>query len=135
MANKVILHDTPCPLDKLKVYPEGQKFDIIEPAIRDSKGRFVAGTPPIQPNGRPKKENTITDQVRELLKLSPQDAKEFKPSNAAQVIAHKFYLQAMNDPQLLKELLNRLEGKVIEQIELDQRQVSIQYELVKNETH
>ena len=41
--------------------------------------------------------------------------------------------QARKDPQVLKELLNRVEGKVVEQIDIQGTQVTLTYELTRRE--
>jgi hypothetical protein len=51
---------------KKKKVKEDQKSPIKKENIRDNKGRFVKGIAP-NPKGRPKKEDTYSDTMKELL--------------------------------------------------------------------
>jgi len=79
------------------------------------------------PAGRPKKGDTITSQVQEILEQT--DSKSGKTH--ARLIAEAMVKLALKDSQVLKELLNRCEGKVTDAIDMRTEAVSILYELVK----
>ncbi len=89
--------------------------------------------PPWQPGqsgnplGRPKKQDTITSLVKDI--LDQVDGKTKK--TYAQLVAEAMVKGALKDPQILKELLNRCEGKVREEIDMQTTGVSILYELVR----
>ena len=100
-----------------------------KPAVRDSNGRFVANNT-ANLAGRPLLKHTVSDQLRRLLDMTDEEIDKFKPKTGAQVIALKMYNGA-DDPQVLKELLNRTEGKVTDSIEIGPRDVSIRYEQVE----
>ncbi len=79
------------------------------------------------PLGRPKKQDTITSLVKDI--LDQVDGKTKK--TYAQLVAEAMVRGALKDPQILKELLNRCEGKVREEIDMQTTGVSILYELVR----
>ena len=71
---------------------------------------FKKGEPSGNPKGRPRKENCITSLVKERLdELVPNDKQK---RTWAQVIADALMVGAMKNPALMKELLDRMEGKV-----------------------
>lgn len=75
---------------------------------RDAKGRFVKGRP--GGPGRPRKEHCISAQ---LFLLMEQEAPGGKGRTYAEMIALAIVQQAMKgNPGYLKELMERLEGKV-----------------------
>ena len=79
------------------------------------------------PLGRPKKQDTITSLVKDI--LDKTDDKTNK--TYAQLVAEAMVKGALKDPQILKELLNRCEGKVTESIDMQTQGISILYELVR----
>lgn len=82
------------------------------------------------PLGRPKKALTITSLLRD--KLDEKDPKTGE--TYAQGIVKAMLKNALKDPQVLKELLNRCEGKVTDVVDMQGTSVSITYELVKDVT-
>ena len=79
------------------------------------------------PKGRPKKENTISSILQDLLKQKDKATGKTQ----AQLIAEAMLKQALHNPQVLKEVLERCEGKVTESVDMRTTGVSILYELVK----
>lgn len=120
----LITHSTPLPLDKL---PDREKSDITPiNIVRDEKGQFLPGS--VASPGRPRRSKSISDQLQHIINMSQEELKAFTPNTGAQMIALDMFKNS-KDPQILKELLNRVEGKVVEQIEVEQRSVNIVYEL------
>lgn len=78
------------------------------------------------PAGRPTKEACITSLVKQYLETKDKHGQTY-----AQLVAEAMVKGALKDPQILRELLNRCEGKVKDEIELETRSVSILYQLVK----
>ena len=103
-----------------------QDVNIIP--LRDNEGRWLQGQS-AHPEGRPPVKHCISDQLRRILDLSPEEIKDFKPTTGAQVIALRMYKDS--DSQVLKELLNRAEGKVTDVVDMRTQAVSILYEMVK----
>ena len=110
----VILHDTPAPLDKLRVFPE-KNINITK---RDSNGKFLPGAVG-NPQGRRPTQPIITPYIRQILK-EKRDGKE-----NARLVAEKLVKMALNNPSAMKELIDRVEGKVTETIDIESRNVSI----------
>ena len=79
------------------------------------------------PAGRKPKALTITSLLKDKLDTIDPLTKE----TYAQGIVKAMLKQALKDPQVLKELLNRCEGKVTDTIDMQTAGVSILYELVK----
>ena len=80
------------------------------------------------PLGRPKKDACITSLVKDIL-----DKKDKTGKTYAMLIAEAMVKQALKDPQILKELLNRTEGKVVDSVDIQGTHVTITYELTKRE--
>ena len=82
------------------------------------KGKFKKGQV-TNPNGRPKKDYTITSVIKEMLNL-PCDAaipgadgvKTWRQLIARAIV----YGAAKGNPQMIKELLDRTDGKVLQPI-------------------
>ena len=119
-----LLCDIPGGLDRLPQYPP-REVDITK---RDNEGRWLSGQS-AHPQGRPLVAHCISDQLRLILNMSMEEIKAFKPATGAQVIALRMYLD--RDPQVLRELLNRAEGKVRDTVDLQTTATSIIYELAK----
>lgn len=80
------------------------------------------------PLGRPKKALTITSLLRDKLdEIDPKTGETY-----AQGIVKAMLINARKDPQVLRELLNRCEGKVTDVVDMQGTSVSITYELVKD---
>lgn len=78
------------------------------------------------PNGRPKKGKTITDEVRKLL---AESAESDTPMTKAQALAKVWLDKAMTgDPQTLKLLVEHLEGKAPQPIVGDEDSAPIKIE-------
>ncbi len=106
---------------------------LIDKTGVKQRGNIANLQPPWQPGqsgnplGRPKKQDTITSLVKDILDKTDDKTKK----TYAQLVAEAMVKGALKDPQILKELLNRCEGKVTEQIDMQTTGVSILYELVR----
>lgn len=74
------------------------------------------------PNGRPKKEKCITDQIRATLDKIPELLPNSTPNSGkltnAQIFADQMVLEALKgNSAIVKEVLDRVEGKVKEVLE------------------
>jgi len=100
---------------------------------RESRERSNANLKPFKPGqsgnpaGRPIKALTITSLLRDKLdQIDPKTRETY-----AQGIVKAMLAQACKDPQVLKELLNRCEGKVTDTVDIQGTNVTITYELTK----
>jgi hypothetical protein len=120
MNNEVILHDTPAPLDRIPDY--NYKPDITP---RGPDGRFKPGEVynPIGKNGGEKQ--FITPILKEIMREKGKDI-----ANALVGLATK---SGTNQLPAIKEVLDRTDGKVREQIEVESRNITLVYELVQPE--
>ena len=121
--------------DKIECMELSDKAEYINPSDKPRTSREIsnANLIPFQPGycgnplGRPKKDACITSLVKDIL-----DKKEAKSGlTYAQLIAEAMVKQALKDPQILKELLNRTEGKVVDSVDIQGTNVTITYELTK----
>lgn len=79
------------------------------------------------PKGRPPKSLTLTSLLKDKLdKVNPLTGQTY-----AQGIVDAMFKGALCNPQILKELLERCEGKVTENVDMRTTGVQILYELVK----
>lgn len=91
---------------------------------RDEKGRFIKGKSG-NPEGRPKKEYTISDILRakleEKIKFArslPDGEKKFEEKLTAEALADMWIDIALKgDPKTIKDIVERLEGKAREHVE------------------
>jgi len=126
----------PTPLQTVDIIPttNAALVPLVEPE-KQVRNNFGDSSKPFQwkpgqsgnPLGRPKKEATVTSLVQEI--LDQTDSKSGKTH--AMLIAEAMVKLALKDPQVLKELLNRTEGKVTEVVDMRTQAVSILYEMVK----
>lgn len=104
--------------------------------IRDAKGRFVVGSPPANPRGRPAEGESWSGLYRTYGEMTPAEIAELvggdksdlgrmllqsKSTNIPlkHIITIRAMLAAANDPQpgILKEIADRAEGKVPDKME------------------
>jgi hypothetical protein len=102
---------------------------------RDERGRWRKGTPPPNPAGRPKDGQSWSAIISEIGDMYPEDILAFIPKNndlgrtIAQLpksvqmkylVIMRVYAALMFEPTsgLLKEFLDRMEGKVSEHIDM-----------------
>ena len=102
---------------------------------RDDKGRFVKGTPPPNPQGRPKDGESWSAIIAEIGNMYPEDILEFLPKNnplareinkfpksvqMKYLVIMRAYAALMFEPSnsMLKEFIDRMEGKVADQLKL-----------------
>lgn len=87
--------------------------------MRDNKGRFVPGNP--GGPGRKPKEHSITTQLRNL----SEDIDEETGKTKAQMLAEKLWAMALEegDKQVMVHIIDRLDGKPKESLEVEQVQV------------
>ncbi len=110
-------------IDRLNIIPPDDtvKTDScswLEP-YRFPKG--VSG----HPEGRKPKQPLVTTKViAELDKIDDRTGKSY-----SQLVAEAMVKASLTDPQVLKELLNRIEGKVTENIDIQGQAVTITYQL------
>lgn len=91
--------------------------------LRDENGRFLKGSVP-NPNGRPKKEYTISDILRakleEKIKFArslPDGEKKLEEKLTAEALADMWIDIALKgDPKTIKDIVERLEGKAQEHV-------------------
>ena len=93
---------------------EKQKKPNKKVVKRDANGRFMPGSVP-NPNGRPKKDCSITSLVKKMLD-EKADERWLHPSDYGktwrEAIAKALLVGAVKGQQVaIKELLDRLEGK------------------------
>ena len=103
---------------------------------RDSNGKFLPGNC-ANPNGRPKKEVSLTSLLKEeLLKIAP--FKGNKDKTWIQIIVMAWMAgAAKGNPILIREILDRVDGKVAQPIGLsgkDGGDIKIVYEIINGNT-
>ena len=79
------------------------------------------------PAGGIKKEARLTSLLKEQLDVIPQG----KDKTWRELIIEAMLKNALRDPQVLRELLNRCEGKVTDTVDIQGTNVTITYELTK----
>lgn len=92
--------------------------------VRPGRGGIV---PPIEtrfqpgnsanPGGRPAFK-AFSQAMRRLAELTPEQIAVYKPKTAAEQVALATVQRAIEDPRFMTHLLDRTEGKVVEQVEL-----------------
>ena len=82
------------------------------------------------PAGGIKKEARLTSLLKEQLDIIPPG----KDKTWRQLIVEAMLKNALRDPQVLRELLNRCEGKVVDNVDIQGTNVTITYELTKELT-
>jgi hypothetical protein len=102
---------------------------------RDERGRWKKGTPPPNPAGRPKDGASWSAIISEIGDMYPEDILAFLPKNndlgrevaklpksvqMKYLVIMRVYAALMFEPTsgLLKEFLDRMEGKVSEHIDM-----------------
>ena len=108
------------PIDSSGAKHRGNRANLLPPWQPGQSGN---------PKGRRKKEDTITSLVQEILEET--DTKTGKTHQ--RLIAEAMVRLALKDSQVLKELLNRCEGKVTDTIDMRTEAVNILYEMVQPE--
>lgn len=105
---------------------------------RDKKGRFLKGTPPPNPKGRPKDEESWAGIIRAIGDMYPEDILEFIPKNndlgrmmsklpkAVQMkylVTARVYASLLFEPSsgLLNALMDRVDGKVVQGVDMTSR--------------
>ena len=99
---------------------------------RDCNGRFLKGNTIGFPSGQsgnplgpPRRESCVTSLLKDI--LGEIDTKTGKTN--ARLLAEALFRNALKDPQFMKEAMNRCEGKVTDEVDIQSRGVSIIYEL------
>ena len=117
---------------KKDLLPAPQAQEESQPVVkRDKKGKFVTGTAPANPLGRKPKEKPISKHLVELL----NEINTATGKTNAEEIAEAMVKVAMqsNHPAFtatIKHILERVEGKVKEEIDIDKREITLKYVLV-----
>jgi hypothetical protein len=99
--------------EKKNKYPRGKHPNSLKNLRPFKKGEHG------NPHGRPKKEQSITEAVRELLRegiLGDLDIKHSKYDPIVHALARRWLKRALNRYPDLSMLLDRLEGKVTQPI-------------------
>jgi hypothetical protein len=88
--------------------------------MRDNKGRFAPGNP--GGPGRKPKEHSITTQIRNL----SEEVDEHTGKTRAQLLAERLWQMALeeSDKQVMVHIMDRLEGKPKESLEVETREVT-----------
>ncbi len=118
-------------------HSESPGYDVAAAAGRDKGGRWLKGHSPR--SGRSK---SISDHIRELLEMPIEKVREIalvlermkadKSSGsicAGRFIAANAILNSCEQPTFLKEMLDRTEGKVVENINVNRREISFTFVL------
>lgn len=92
----------------------------------DGKGGFQE-RPNDRSDGRWNKDESISYQYNKLLRMSPSDFKDYKPTTMAQKIAYKRLGIAITEAGLMdtKEITDRVEGKAPQSIDMTSKGESI----------
>lgn len=91
--------------------------------MEDKKKKLPRGKPwqPGQsgnPRGRPPKDVCLTSLLKEALDQVPEGSKDGK-TWAEKIVFAWLLFSAMGNPTLMKELLDRVEGKVVDRVEAE----------------